>query len=394
MIAHNVSVPLYKHRSKEFSDRMYFMAKRFDGVHIISKERNISDKDRIPVKDELAPNLVVHKVHNGLVSSNLDILRVVRDVGADAIFADGIGHAVSSILCKRKCGIPLVTFIHGFEADLKAIRLKLKLGLKPTPGLLSKILAVYDAIVLRASDEVLCVSPGLVEYARKLVPRKDWNKIKIIPQSFEYVKYVPKEAAMWADDVTYSLKTRNKHEVLLITVIGMGATKGTDIALRTHKYIAEKKPGAVMIAVSKTINPKYVRMAKELKLKNNALFLQNLPRDQLLALLSHSSILLCPSFSEGFSRAISEAMVLGVPVVAYVNKSLTDAVSKGAVVGVRTTNPKDYARECISLIRGEKLREELIQKAKGYIRPLVLFPEKKRFELICNNIDQVLSTRH
>ena len=370
------------------------MAKRFDEVHIISKERNIGDKDEVTIEDELASNLTVHKVLDGLVSSNLDILRVARDVGADVVFADGIGHGASSLLCKKKYKIPLITFIHGYEADLKAIGLKLRLGMKPTPGLLSEIFSVYDAIILRASDKVLCLSHGLVEYTRKLLPKKDWNKIRIIPQSFEYVNYISKEASMWADDIVCSLKASNKRGILPIMVVGIGPSKGTNIALKAHKYIVEKNPNAAMILVGKTVDPKYVRMAEKLKLKENTLFLQNLPRDHVLALMSRSFILLCPSFSEGFSRVVSEAMSLSVPVISYMNKSLRDAVNKGAVVAVRTTNPEDYARECISLIRGEKLREELIQKAKDYIRPFVLFPEKKRLELICNNIDKVLSTKH
>ena len=370
------------------------MAKRFDEVHIISKERNISDKDRGPIEDEIASNLMVHKVSGSLVFSNLDVLRIVRDVEADVVFADEIRHGASSILCKKKHKIPLITFIHGYEADLTAIGLKLRLGMKPTPGLLSEIFSVYDTIILRASDKVLCLSHGLVEYARKLLPKKDWNKIEFIPQSFEYANYISKEGLMWADDIICSLKPSNKRGFLLIMVVGMGPLKGTDIALKASKCIVEKNPNAVMILIGKKVDPKYVRMAKKLKLEDNILFLQNLPRDHVLALLSRSSILLCPSFSEGFSRAVSEAMSLSVPVISYMNKSLKGAVNKGAVVAVKTTNQEDYARECLSLIRDEKLREELIQKAKDYTRPLVLFPEKKRLELICNNIDQVLSTKH
>jgi len=370
------------------------MAKRFDEVHIISKEKNIGDKDRIPIEDELASNLTVHKVLDGLVSSNLDILRVARDVGADVIFADGIGHGASSLLCKKKYGIPLITFIQGYEADLKAVGLKLRLGMKPTAGLLSEIFSVYDAIVLRASDKIHCASRGLVEYAQGLLPKKDWRKVEFIPHSLEYVKHTPKEAIMWADDVFFSLKRCNGHEVCLIMVIGVGPTKGTDVALKAHKYIVEKDPNAVMLLVGKSVDPEYVRMAKEQELKDSVLFLENLPRDHLLALLSRAPIFLCPSFSEGFSWAVAEAMALGAPVVAYTNKSLRDAVNKGAVLALRTTNPKDYARACVSLITDEKLKEELVQKAKDYIQPFVLFPEKKRFELICNNIDQVLSTRH
>lgn len=394
VIAHDVSVPIYRHRSKEFSERMYFMAKRFNEVHIISKEKNISYKDRVPIEDELASNLIVHKVHGSLVSANLDILRLVRDVGSNVMFADGIGHGASCLLCKKRYTIPLITFIQGYEADLKAIGLKLKFGMKPTPGLLSKTFAMYDLVVLRASDKVLCVSQGLVEYAHSLLAKKDWDRIEFIPHSLQYVRDIPKEAMMWAEGIIGSLKASNEQGFLSIMVVGIGPMKGTEVALKAHKCIVKKNPDAVMILVGKTIDPKYVRMVKELGLKYNILFLQTLPRDHVLALLSHASIFLCPSFSEGFSWAVAEAMALGIPVVAYTNKSLIEAANKGAVVAVRTTDPKDCARECISLLRGEQVKEELVQKAKDYIQPFVLFPQRKRFELICNNIDDVLSMKH
>jgi len=367
------------------------MARRFDEVHIISKERNIEDRDKGLIKDEIASNLAVHRVLDGLVSSNLAILGVARDAGADVLFADGIGHAASSLLCKKKSGIPLITFVQGYEADLKAIGLKLRLGMKPRPGLLSKLFAVYDSMVLRCSDKVLCVSNGLVTYAQGLLATKDWNRIEYIPHSLEYVKYVPEEALMWAENIVGSTKASTKQRFPLLMVVGVGPSKGTDIALKAHRYIIKKNPDAVMIFASKTINQKYVRMAKNLGLRDNLLLLQSLRRDQVLALLSHASIFLCPSFSEGFSWAVAEAMALGIPVVAYTNKSLRDAANKGAVAPVSTINPKDFARECISLIGNEKIKEEFVQKAKDYVRPLTLFPEKKRFEMICNNIDQILS---
>jgi len=115
---------------------MYFMAKQFDEVHIISKERNFKSKDNVPISDELSSNLIVHRIPSNLISSNINVSRVVRECGADIIFADTIKHGTSSLLCKKKYKIPLITFIHGYEADLKAIGLKLRFGMKPAPGLL------------------------------------------------------------------------------------------------------------------------------------------------------------------------------------------------------------------------------------------------------------------
>jgi glycosyltransferase involved in cell wall biosynthesis len=388
IIAHNVSTPLYKHRSKEFSERIYFMAKRFNEIHIISREGNINNKDKISIKDELASNLIVHKVSNDFIFSNLDILRVVRSIKADVMFADGIDDGANSLLCKNRCKIPLITFIQGYEADLKAIAVKQKFRIKPTPGLLSNVFALHDSIVLRASDKILCVSPGLVSYARSLIPRKDWDKIKFIPHSLQYVRHISGKAIAWANDFIGSLKIGNDQKFLLLMTVGTGPLKGTDIALKSYKYISKRNPNAVMIVVGKTIDSRYINMARELGFKNNVLFLQNLPRDYVLALLSHSSIFLCPSFSEGFSWAVAEAMALGVPVIAYANKSLINVANRGVAVVVKTTDPKDYAKECISLIMDQERRQNLIEKAKRYIAPYVNFSEEDRFKLIATYIEK------
>ena len=137
-----------------------------------------------------------------------------------------------------------------------------------------------------------------------------------------------------------------------------------------------------------------MRMAKELKLEDKILFLEGLPREHVLALLSRSSIFLLPSFSEGFSRAVAEAMAHGIPAVTYENKSLNNAVDKGAVIGVRTADPRDYAEECVFLIEDEEQRRSLVEKAKAYIKPYVKFSEEERLKLICDSIRNVLLKRN
>ena len=391
VITHNVALPIHEHMSKEFSDRIYFMARRFGKIHIVSKQRKMNQHDRMSITDH--PNIVVHRIPNSLISSNLSILTIAREMGADVIFADMIRHGASALLCKKQTGIPLITFVQGYEADLKSIRIKLKLGMKPNPGLLSEVYALHDRLVLRASDRILCVSHGLGDYARKMLPRRDHDKIQVIPHSLGYVKNVSRDAYRWADTLVSSLTTTTRRKVVPIIVIGLDSTKGTHIALNAHKYIVEREANAFMFLIARTVGSRYVKMARELELEANLKFLENLPRDKVIALLSKSSILLFPSFSEGFSWAAAEAMALGVPIVSYANKSIRDAQSKAAIISVQTTSPIDYARECLCLIKNEKLRSELVGKARTYVNPFLRFPEEKRLGMICNNISQVLSSR-
>ena len=81
-------------------------------------------------------------------------------------------------------------------------------------------------------------------------------------------------------------------------------------------------------------------------------------------------------------------MALGVPVIAYANKSLINVANRGVAVVVKTTDPKDYAKECISLIMDQERRQNLIEKAKRYIAPYVNFSEEDRFKLIATYIEK------
>jgi len=390
IIAHNVSVPLYKHRSKEFSERIYFLAKHYDEIHIISRERRVKATEKGSSIDEREPNIYIHKVPSNHTISNIYLWKFIKRNKPDAMFADTIEDGMSALLARKRYVIPLITFVQGYEADLKAIIVKRILGMEPQPGLLSQIFALRDKILFYTSDKILCVSPGLVEYVKGLLPRKHWSKIKFISHSLQYVKEIPKEAFAWADNFINSLNTLNDNEPLLIIVVGTGLTKGTDIAIKAHKHIIEKYPDSYMLIVGKLIDLKYIQLAQKLSIKEKVIFLENLPREKVLVLLSRSTIFLSPSFSEGFSWAVAEAMALGVPVVTYANKGISEAREKGAVIAVETTDPKDYAEKCISLLRDEEKRLRLIENAKAYIWPLINYSEYQRFDDIRKAIDSAL----
>jgi glycosyltransferase involved in cell wall biosynthesis len=281
--------------------------------------------------------------------------------------------------------------VQGYEADLRAIGLKLKLGLKPVNGLLPRIFAFHDSKILQASDRVLCVSLGLVEYVQSLLQKKDWSKITFIPHSLQYTRKISKDAMLWAEELVRSLEGSKEAGLCIVMVIGAGPTKGTELALMSLKCMLKRNPHVLMIIVSKTIDPRYERKAKELKLSDNILFLKNLARDYVIALLSKCSIYLSTSFSEGFSFAMCEAMALGVPIVTFANKSLRHVMKENAVATVLTINPQDYAKECMSILKDKTRRQNLVERATSYISPFVNFSEQERLKLIHSLISTILN---
>ena len=161
---------------------------------------------------------------------------------------------LSCLLCVRS-GVPLITFVQGYEADLKAIEIKRRLGSYPIPGFLSAIFALQDLIIFRMSDRILCVSLGLADYAKGLLGIKSDNeKVQFVPISVHYAEQISSDMVSWANRELY-LKTKGLSEKLfMIVVIGVGTTKGTEIALQILQQIVIQHPNSLIMSSRKQNN--------------------------------------------------------------------------------------------------------------------------------------------
>jgi len=188
---------------------------------------------------------------------------------------------------------------------------------------------------------------------------------------------------------------KNKDIKPILFIGRLSWSKRPDIALRAFKHILGEIPESFMFIIGDGPMRRFLTaFAEELGVSEHVRFLGRVPRYHVLALLSKSEALIFPSLSEGFSNAVSEAMAIGCPVIGYASKFLKYVCSHDACIAIESTSPADYAEIVVKLIKDRELREVLVQKAKDYIRPLVLFPEKKRFELICDSIEHVLPIKH
>jgi len=92
----------------------------------------------------------------------------------------------------------------------------------------------------------------------------------------------------------------------------------------------------------------------ELDLRNHIAFIHDVPDHDLPALYNAATLLIAPSFYEGFGLPALEAMACGTPVVVADRASLPEIVGEAGVL-VNPEDPKDIADGMIRLLKDKKL---------------------------------------
>lgn len=140
-------------------------------------------------------------------------------------------------------------------------------------------------------------------------------------------------------------------------------------SLKRHKNI-ERLIDAYINLKSKGIQHKLViagryRQREEEILKKikstDALYLGEVPTEDLVLIYNLASLLAIPSLYEGFGLPALEAMACGVPVVASSAASLPEIVGDAGVL-FNPQDTKDISNKLYQVLSSERLRQELIGK--------------------------------
>ncbi len=92
--------------------------------------------------------------------------------------------------------------------------------------------------------------------------------------------------------------------------------KGFEAVIRLMPKLKKEISDAVLcIAGDGPEKEKLERLAKELSLQNEVIFLGNIPKDELLRRIKASDVFVLNTFYEGFAHQLLEAMSVGTPVV-------------------------------------------------------------------------------
>jgi glycosyltransferase involved in cell wall biosynthesis len=226
------------------------------------------------------------------------LARLLRSSGATMVHAHNYHADFVGLLAARRCGLPVVTTVHGFDGgNLKA-----------------RAYEVLDLWLMRWFDAVICVSERTGAQVRRAIGNR--GSIRIIPNGYE------PGAAMSRAEARRRLGV--PADARVIGWVGrLWTVKGPDLLIEA---VAQLEPDVARVVV---IGEGPERTALETTCARRGLrqVLFAGAREDAAQLLRAFDVLVMSSRSEGTPMVLLEAMAAGVAVVTFAVGGIPDVVS-------------------------------------------------------------------
>ncbi len=242
-----------------------------------------------------------------------------------------------SLLLKRKYGLPYIVSLRGSDV----------------PGYSERFKAVYAFLkplikfIWREAAAVIANSQGLRELAQETNAKQ---RVDIIFNGIDTTAFVPNEALQRRDQFIITPGatriTERKGIRYLIEAVGLLVSKYPHIFLRVMGEGDEKEA--------------LLELVKKKQLEQCVQFVGRIPREETVPYYQEASLFVLPSFNEGMSNAMLEALAVGLPIIATETGGTAELVTDGVngfVVAMK--NAPDLAEKIEKIMLDEKLAQRM-----------------------------------
>ena len=206
--------------------------------------------------------------------------------------------------------------------------------------------------IWKKSGAVISNSDGLKDLALKARPSQE---IGVIHNGIDINNFKP---------------NRNKKisDKFIITPGASRVTKrkGLEFLIKAVKQLLPKYPNILLkIMGDGDEKENLIILVKKLNLKNNVQFLGRIPREETVGYYQEANVFILPSFNEGMSNAMLEALATGLPIIATETGGTKELVTEG-INGfvVAMGSREDLAERIERLISNPELCEKMSQESR------------------------------
>jgi len=215
--------------------------------------------------------------------------------------------------CKN---VPIV--YHTYAAlpfELGAYIMHMTLNERDARTLLDKIskyffFTMFERTIVRMADAIIVASPATI-YELYRAYGIQYNKVFVVPLGQDFSDYYKEMKRKYNID---KLLSKVKKKKVILFVGNDWHRKGVLYLLKAFKRILPLIPDVELIMTGPPQEP-FVSLAYRWNIRNNIKFVGNVDKDILVRLYMLCDVFVLPSFHEGFSNTVLEAMAFGKPVV-------------------------------------------------------------------------------
>jgi glycosyltransferase involved in cell wall biosynthesis len=250
------------------------------------------------------------------------------------------------IIAKRKWGCPVVLSEHGVAFRELSLTYNADFYDKSSRILWKTIAMNVVRLLYSAADVVVAASRANTSWQQRLgVPPK---KMKLIYNGIDTERFKPMEVQRLDDQPT------------LISVARIEPFKDIVCLIQAIKHVKDYEPKIKCLIYGESITLDYAtscaNAVKELQLEDNIKFMGKTKEPE--KVYNAADVVVISSITEGLPLTACEAMACGKAVVAADVGGTREAV-QGCGLLVKSRNPYEMARAIITLLKDEKLRNDL-----------------------------------
>ncbi|WP_299679117.1 glycosyltransferase family 4 protein [uncultured Tenacibaculum sp.] len=157
-----------------------------------------------------------------------------------------------------------------------------------------------------------------------------------------------------------------KDAIIVCSIGNHRKVKGTKYFLQASNYLTSEKEIHFILIGDKTDAPHLSKLKEESKIKNRIHVLGK--RDDVPSLLAGSDMYVQSSLSEGFGRAISEAMSVGKPIIMTNAGGCTELIDENSGIVVPLKDYKSIGKAISDLANNNEKRIQMGKNAKARIQ--------------------------
>lgn len=208
------------------------------------------------------------------------------------------------------------------------------------------------------------------------------EKIRVIPEGVVF----PERVLTPEERVRERERLVGRGNAMLLSVGVLQTRKNTINALRTVASLPTRF--RLVLAGGDGYGSETIHdFIRKQQLESRVTVLGRIPADRLPILYQAASVLLFPSFEEGFGLPVLEAMAHGLPVVAANTSSLPEVGGEAALYA-DPHEPHDIAEKVLQVLEDSALREELVARGLARARQ---FTWRRMAEQTCQVYDELLA---